>query len=212
MTYATIGKREQRVSQLMFLRLLAARPGVSARGADAVGRGLQDRGRPGRARGSRAARRVSPDPLQEGAGGRHPVAGDDGFVAIETTRPELIPACVALVAHPDDERYQPLFGTEVVTPLFGVRVPVLAHRAGRPREGQRHRDDLHVRRHHRRHLVARAEAAGARDRAAQRHARPGDVGRRRDGSPTDAARAQAGLRRSWRACRRRRRRRRSPSC
>ena len=32
-------------------------------------------------------------------------------VLIETTRPELLPACVALVAHPDDERYQPLFGT-----------------------------------------------------------------------------------------------------
>ena len=29
---------------------------------------------------------------------------------IETTRPELLPACVALVAHPDDARYQPLFG------------------------------------------------------------------------------------------------------
>ena len=32
--------------------------------------------------------------------------GDRGeAIAIETTRPELIPACVALVAHPDDERY-----------------------------------------------------------------------------------------------------------
>ena len=41
---------------------------------------------------------------------------------IETTRPELLPACVALVAHPDDERYQPLFGTRVRTPLFGVEV------------------------------------------------------------------------------------------
>src|SRR3712207_5680571 len=37
----------------------------------------------------------------------------DGPVFIETTRPELIPACVALVAHPDDERYQPLFGQMV---------------------------------------------------------------------------------------------------
>ena len=112
-------------------------------------------------------------------------------IEIETTRPELMPACVALVAHPDDERYQPLFGTEVMTPLFGVRVPVIAHAAGRPREGQRHRDDLHVRRHHRRHLVARAEAAGARDHAAERHARPGDLGRSRAGSRDDAARAQA---------------------
>jgi len=55
----------------------------------------------------------------------HKPDGDDVF--IETTRPELLPACVALVAHPDDERYQPLFGTTVTSPLFGVEVPVLAH-------------------------------------------------------------------------------------
>ncbi|GII91987.1 valine--tRNA ligase [Sinosporangium siamense] len=54
--------------------------------------------------------------------------GFTGRVWIETTRPELLPACVALVAHPDDERYQPLFGTTVRTPVFGVEVPVLAHR------------------------------------------------------------------------------------
>jgi valyl-tRNA synthetase len=48
-------------------------------------------------------------------------------ILIDTTRPELLPACVALVAHPDDERYQPLFGTTVRTPLFDVEVPILAH-------------------------------------------------------------------------------------
>ncbi|QFY14752.1 valine--tRNA ligase [Nonomuraea phyllanthi] len=61
--------------------------------------------------------------------------GEKGPVWIETTRPELIPACVALVAHPDDERYQPLFGTSVLTPLFGVEVPVLAHRLAEPDKG-----------------------------------------------------------------------------
>src|SRR5262249_58918081 len=55
----------------------------------------------------------------------HDVGG--ASVEIETTRPELIPACVALVAHPDDARYQPLFGRAVETPLFGARVPVKAH-------------------------------------------------------------------------------------
>src|SRR5207249_139392 len=49
--------------------------------------------------------------------------------------PELIPACVALVAHPDDERYKPLFGKGVVTPLFGVRVPVKAHALADPEKG-----------------------------------------------------------------------------
>ncbi|HMK99120.1 MAG TPA: valine--tRNA ligase, partial [Acidimicrobiales bacterium] len=61
--------------------------------------------------------------------------GDDGAVEIETTRPELLPACVAMVAHPEDARYRPLFGTEVRTPLFGVPVPVLAHPLAEPDKG-----------------------------------------------------------------------------
>ena len=60
---------------------------------------------------------------------------DAGTVTIDTTRPELIPACVALVAHPDDERYQPLFGTTVRTPLFDVEVPVVAHHLADPEKG-----------------------------------------------------------------------------
>jgi valyl-tRNA synthetase len=60
---------------------------------------------------------------------------DGGTIEIETTRPELLPACVALVAHPDDERYQPYFGTTVTTPLFGVEVPVLAHHLAQPDKG-----------------------------------------------------------------------------
>lgn len=60
---------------------------------------------------------------------------DGEKVFIETTRPELLPACVALVAHPDDERYQPIFGTTVTTPLFGVEVPVLAHKLAQPDKG-----------------------------------------------------------------------------
>ncbi|MCP2030646.1 valyl-tRNA synthetase [Okibacterium sp. HSC-33S16] len=60
---------------------------------------------------------------------------DGGTIEIETTRPELLPACVALVAHPDDERYQQYFGTTVTTPLFGVDVPVLAHHLAQPDKG-----------------------------------------------------------------------------
>ena len=52
---------------------------------------------------------------------------DGSTVPIETTRPELIPSVVALIAHPDDERYQPLFGSTVSSPVFGVEIPVLAH-------------------------------------------------------------------------------------
>ena len=42
---------------------------------------------------------------------------------------------VALIAHPDDERYQPLFGTTVTTPVFGVEIPVLAHPLAEPDKG-----------------------------------------------------------------------------
>ena len=47
----------------------------------------------------------------------------------------MIPACVALVAHPDDPRYQPLFGTTVTTPLFKVPVPIRAHHLADPEKG-----------------------------------------------------------------------------
>jgi valyl-tRNA synthetase len=121
MTYATIGTRAQRVSQLAFLHLLQRGLAyqveaptlwdVDFRTAVAQAE-LEDR---------------------EVAGAFHRIRF--GSVEIETTRPELIPACVALVAHPDDERYKPLFGTEVVTPLFGVRVPVKAHALADPEKG-----------------------------------------------------------------------------
>jgi valyl-tRNA synthetase len=62
-------------------------------------------------------------------------AAGAGVVEIDTTRPELIPACVALVAHPDDPRYQSLFGKEVLTPLFKVPVPVRAHTLADPEKG-----------------------------------------------------------------------------
>jgi len=64
----------------------------------------------------------------------HPVGGGADIV-IDTTRPELLPACVALVAHPSDERFQALFGTKATTPLFGVDVPIVAHHLADPEKG-----------------------------------------------------------------------------
>ncbi len=62
--------------------------------------------------------------------------GPDGeSLWIETTRPELLPACVAVVAHPDDERYQSLFGARATTPLFGAEVPIVAHELADPEKG-----------------------------------------------------------------------------
>jgi valyl-tRNA synthetase len=74
---------------------------------------------------------------REYAGHFHRVAfhAPDRPVYVETTRPELIPAVVALVAHPDDERYQSLFGTTVTSPVFGVEIPVVSHEAAEPDKG-----------------------------------------------------------------------------
>ncbi len=126
MTYATIDGRARAASQRAFLRNLARGEAYLAEGPTlwdvtfrtAVAQAeLEDREHPG------AFHRIG---FTAPSGER---------VWIETTRPELIPACVALVAHPDDERYRPLFGTTVRTPLFGVEVPVLAHRLAEPDKG-----------------------------------------------------------------------------
>ena len=127
MTYATIDRGAQRISQLSFLRLLKRGLAyqleaptlwdIDFRTAVAQAE-LEDREQPG------AYHRI-----------RFASASSDRFLEIDTTRPELMPACVALVAHPDDARYQPLFGTDVVTPLFGVRVPVRPHALADPEKG-----------------------------------------------------------------------------
>ena len=117
--YTTIEDRSRRASQRAFLRNLARGEAytqeaptlwdVDFRTAVAQAE-LEDRDRPG---------------------AYHTIAfhksDGSGDVLIDTTRPELLPACVALIAHPDDPRYQPLFGKTVRTPLFNVEVPVFAH-------------------------------------------------------------------------------------
>ena len=74
---------------------------------------------------------------RERPGAYHTVAfhGAEGDVVIETSRPELIPACVGLVAHPDDARYAPLFGKTVRSPLFDVEVSVYPHPLAQPDKG-----------------------------------------------------------------------------
>jgi valyl-tRNA synthetase len=130
-TYATIDRSAQRASQAAFLRLLTRGAAyqleaptlwdIDFRTAVAQAE-LEDREQPG------AYHRIR-------FGIASSAAEPDRFVEIETTRPELIPACVALVAHPDDQRYRPLFGKDVFTPLFGVRVPVKPHALADPEKG-----------------------------------------------------------------------------
>lgn len=54
---------------------------------------------------------------------------------ISTTRPELLPACIAVVAHPDDKRFQHLFGQYAITPLFHAKVPILPADHADPQKG-----------------------------------------------------------------------------
>jgi valyl-tRNA synthetase len=61
--------------------------------------------------------------------------GSGGDLLIDTTRPELLPACVAVVVHPSDSRYADLVGSSVTTPLFGASVPVVAHPLAQPEKG-----------------------------------------------------------------------------
>ncbi|WP_096390250.1 valine--tRNA ligase [Halopenitus persicus] len=54
------------------------------------------------------------------------VAGSGEGFTISTTRPELLPACVAVFVHPDDDGNQHLVGEEATIPLFGHDVPIIA--------------------------------------------------------------------------------------
>lgn len=124
-TYQTIDARARRASQRAFLRNLARGEAYAAEAPTlwdvtfqtAVAQAeLEDRERPG------AFHRVA-------------FTGPEGPIYVETTRPELIPACVALVAHPDDARYRLLVGRTARTPIFDVDVPIVAHHLADPEKG-----------------------------------------------------------------------------
>ncbi|GAA3646914.1 valine--tRNA ligase [Microbacterium marinilacus] len=118
-TYRTISDETIRTSQLAFLR--SADRGEAYRALAPTLWDVDFR--------SAIAQAELEDREQQASYHRVAFAKTDGTGDIEimTTRPELLAACVALVAHPDDERYQPYFGKTVTTPVFGVEVPVLAH-------------------------------------------------------------------------------------
>jgi valyl-tRNA synthetase len=127
LTYTTVGDASRRTSQRAFLRNLARGEAYQAEAPTlwdvdyrtAVAQAeLEDR---------------------ELSGAYHALrfhkADGSGDVLVDTTRPELLAACVAVVAHPDDERYRALFGTEVITALYGTKVPIVAHYLADPEKG-----------------------------------------------------------------------------
>jgi valyl-tRNA synthetase len=125
-TYTTIDAASRRTSQRAFLRMLARGEAYSSEAPTmwdvdfrtAVAQAeIEDRETEGRYHRVRFER--------EGG----------GAVEIETSRPELLPACVALVVNPDDPRAADLVGATVYTPLFGAPVPVVAHPLADPEKG-----------------------------------------------------------------------------
>src|SRR5689334_23926682 len=121
LTYATVDAHSRRTSQLAFLRNLSRGEAYLSEAPTlwdvtfqtAVAQAeLEDRERPG------AYHRLAFGPVQ-----------------VDTTRPELLPACVALVCHPTDARYAGLVGSTVHSPLFNVDIPVHAHRLADPDKG-----------------------------------------------------------------------------
>jgi valyl-tRNA synthetase len=127
MTYATINERSRRVAQQAFLRNLARGEAYAAEGPSMWDVDFQ----------TAVAQAEFEDREVNGAFHKiaFPAADGGAPVEIETTRPELLPSCVALVAHPDDARYSELVGKDVISPLFGVRLPVVAHQLAEPDKG-----------------------------------------------------------------------------
>lgn len=125
-TYHTIGEHPQRVAQRAFLRNLARGEAYQKEAP-----GLWD---------VTFQTAVAQAELEsrEYPGFYHKVAFrfEDGTpIYIETTRPELLAACTSLIANPDDDRYKPYFGQSVYSPLFKVKVPILAHPAAEMDKG-----------------------------------------------------------------------------
>ena len=123
--YETINDVSRRTSQQAFLRNLARGEAYSAEAPTVWD--VDDR--------TAVAQAEIEDRERQGAYHLLAFHGADGDVLIDTTRPELVVSCVALVAHPDDERYAPLVGSTVRTPIFDVEVPVVAHPLAQPDKG-----------------------------------------------------------------------------
>jgi valyl-tRNA synthetase len=124
--YATIDERSRYVSQLSFLGLIEKGEAVLREAPTMWDVDFQ----------TPVAQAEIEDREREGAFYRikFRVEGDGDF-SIATTRPELLPACIAVSAHPEDDRYRHLIGKTAVTPLFEAPVPIIADETADPTKG-----------------------------------------------------------------------------
>ncbi|MCU7726674.1 valine--tRNA ligase [Actinoplanes sp. KI2] len=125
LTYTTIGDRARAVSQRFFLTNVARGEAYTAEAPTLWDVGFR----------TAVAQAELEDRDRPGAYHKLRFHGPDGPIEIDTTRPELLPACVALVFHPGDERYRHLVGRTVKTPFFDVEVPVHEHPLAAPDKG-----------------------------------------------------------------------------
>ncbi len=126
-TYTTIDERSRRASQRAFVRLLQRGLAYQVEAPTMWDVDFQ----------TALAQAEIEDREIDGAYYRirFDLTDGSGSVEIETSRPELIPACVALVVNPADDRYGSLVGRTAVTPMFGAEVPILAHELAEPDKG-----------------------------------------------------------------------------
>ncbi len=57
---------------------------------------------------------------------RYPLASGDGHLTVATTRPETMLGDSAVAVHPDDERFKHLIGQEIILPIVGRHIPIIA--------------------------------------------------------------------------------------
>lgn len=116
-TYATIDDTSRRLAQLSFCELVARADVYSADAPTFWDIDFQ----------TAIAQAEIEDRPHEGAMHDIAFAVDGGDpITIATTRPELLPACVGVAAHPDDPRYRASIGSTAITPCFAAPVPIFA--------------------------------------------------------------------------------------
>jgi len=124
--YTTIGARARTAAQRAFLRNLARGEAYLAQAPTLWDVSFQ----------TAVAQAEVEDRELPGALHRLRFTGPGGAALdVDTTRPELLGACVALVCHQGDHRYAHLAGGTATVPWYGHEVPVRTHRLADPATG-----------------------------------------------------------------------------
>lgn len=125
-TYSTISDRSRYISQLSFLKLLQK---------DLVYRRYEPALYCTSCRTSVAQAELDDAVLPSTFNTIVFKTADEQQLLVATTRPELLPSCVALLFHPSDKRYAHLYKQQAKVPLFDIQVPILSDEKVDPEKG-----------------------------------------------------------------------------